>query len=273
MQITRSLRPVKLKRCSKQDAERYYWERAIPKRFWEKYKHLRELLVEYVADERFEERNGCRAWEVKHPNPIGIYAEKSNLVVFSKTKAGAIAEYLLMSRQFLRRHPIKKFYMECIKLEISLFRRICAQLIPMQIIELNLRNCSLGEEHCVALEPVIRHSPMLRIMKLGDNKLCGKLENARGLESIFKELLSDPARYLDELHLYRCGLGPAAADTIIKSLQSSMKEVKMGRRQHGIVTKRLGLSYNQHLKTYVESLPLNLESIAQESGLEILLKC
>jgi len=276
-QVTRSLRLVQLERCSKEDAERYYWERAIPKQFWEDYKNLRQLLVEFVADERFKEKHGCRAWTIKHPNKIDTKdneSEKPINVVFAKSKAGAIAEWLLLSRHFLKQNPIKKFKLECIKLEISLFKRICDHLIPMKITELNLRKCDLGVEHCVALERVIRLSPSLRIMKLGDNKLCGKLGNSRGLKSIFKDLLSDPKLYLEELHLYRCGLGQAAADTIIWALKFSMMKVKDGTRQYGIVRKKLNLSFNPELKAYVESLPLKmeLERFASESGLEILIR-
>jgi len=271
-QVTRSLRLIKLDRCSKEDAERYYWERAIPKQFWEDYKNLRELLVEYVADELFEEKHGCRAWTVKLPNEIDTKdneSEKPINVVFAKSRAGAIAEWLLLSRQFLRLHPIKKFKLEGIRLEISLFRRICDHLIPMEITELHLFNCHLGVEHCVALARVIRLSPSLRILKLGSNKLCNR-GNCSGLESIFNNLLSDPKLYLEELHLYRCNLGHAAADIIINSLKSSMEKVKDGTRQHGIVRKKLNLSFNPDLKAYVESL--QMERFARELNLEIWIK-
>lgn len=194
-------------------------------------------------------------------------------MVFAKTKDGAIAEFLKSSRDLLKKHPIKQFRMECIPLKISQFRRIVAQLIPMKLTELHLFKCSLGVEHCQALELLIRLAPLLRVIKLGENKICGRKGDSRGVEAIFNALLRDPALYLDEMHLYRCGLGPAAAKVIIESLNSSAQEVKRGRRQYGIVKKRLNLSYNQDLKTYVESLQLNLTRFAQESGLDILLKC
>jgi len=271
-QVTRSLRLRKLPKCSKADAERYYWERAIPKQFWEQYRNLRELLVSYVVDERFGEKNGCRPWSVEHPHkikPRENESEKPTNVVFATSKAGAIAEWLQQSRGFLRQHPIKRFKLECIPLEITLFKIICDHLIPMEITELDLRNCHLGVEHCVALEQLIRRSPSLRILKLGGNELCGKSGNSKGLESVFKHLLSDPKLYLDELHLYRCKLGPSAFDTIIKSLKFSLKKVKDGSREHGIVKKKLNLSYNPDLKAYANSLTLKMDSFAQESGLEI----
>lgn len=273
-QVTRSLRLRKLPKCSKADAERYYWERAIPKQFWEQYRNLRELLVSYVVDERFGEKNGCRPWSVEHPHkikPRENESEKPTNVVFATSKAGAIAEWLQQSRGFLRQHPIKRFKLECIPLEITLFKIICDHLIPMEITELHLFNCHLGVEHCVALARVIRLSPSLRILKLGSNKLCNR-GNCSGLESIFNNLLSDPKLYLEELHLYRCNLGHAAADIIINSLKSSMEKVKDGTRQHGIVRKKLNLSFNPDLKAYVESLPSKMESFARELNLEIWIK-